>query len=83
MIRKIVVINSKGGCGKTTLSTNLASFYAANGCPSALFDYDPQDSATRWLSQRPDYHPKATSPDPSRCACLRKRNASSWILRHP
>jgi chromosome partitioning protein len=53
MIRKIVVINSKGGCGKTTLSTNLASYYAANGYACALFDYDPQDSATRWLSQRP------------------------------
>ena len=55
MIRKIVVINSKGGCGKTTLSTNLASYYAVNGYPCALFDYDPQDSATRWLKQRPDY----------------------------
>jgi chromosome partitioning protein len=53
MIRKIVVINSKGGCGKTTLSTNLASYYAANGYPCALFDYDPQDSAIRWLNQRP------------------------------
>jgi len=56
-MRKIVVINSKGGCGKTTLSTNLASYYAANGYPSALFDYDPQDSATRWLSQRPEHLP--------------------------
>ena len=55
MIRKIVVINSKGGCGKTTLSTNLAGFYAANGYPSALFDYDPQDSSFRWLSQRPEH----------------------------
>ena len=54
-MRKIVIINSKGGCGKTTLSTNLASYYAANGYPSALFDYDPQDSATRWLSQRPEH----------------------------
>jgi chromosome partitioning protein len=53
MIRKIVVINSKGGCGKTTLSTNLASYYAVNGFPCALFDYDPQDSAIRWLNQRP------------------------------
>lgn len=53
MIRKIVVINSKGGCGKTTLSTNLASYYAVNGYPCALFDYDPQDSAIRWLNQRP------------------------------
>jgi chromosome partitioning protein len=53
MTKKIVVINSKGGCGKTTLSTNLASYYAAHGYPAALFDYDPQDSATRWLTQRP------------------------------
>lgn len=53
MTKKIVVINSKGGCGKTTLSTNLASYYAAHGYPAALFDYDPQDSATRWLAQRP------------------------------
>jgi chromosome partitioning protein len=52
MLKKIVVINSKGGCGKTTLSTNLAGYYAAKGYPSALFDYDPQDSAARWLSQR-------------------------------
>jgi chromosome partitioning protein len=55
MIRKIVIINSKGGCGKTTLATNLASYYAANGYPCALFDYDPQDSATRWLKQRPEH----------------------------
>ncbi len=54
MIRKIVVINSKGGCGKTTLSTNLASYYASHGYPTALFDYDPQDSSTRWLAQRPE-----------------------------
>jgi len=52
MIKKIVVINSKGGCGKTTLSTNLAGYYAANGYASALYDYDPQDSAIRWLHQR-------------------------------
>jgi len=52
-VRKIIVINSKGGCGKTTLSTNLASYYAAHGWPTALFDYDPQDSAMRWLAQRP------------------------------
>lgn len=54
MTRKFVVINSKGGCGKTTLSTNLASFYAVNGYTSALFDYDPQESAHRWLTYRSD-----------------------------
>jgi chromosome partitioning protein len=52
MLKKIVVINSKGGCGKTTLSTNLAGYYAASGYPTALYDYDPQDSAARWLQQR-------------------------------
>ena len=57
MTKKIVVLNSKGGCGKTTLSTNLASYYAANGYPTALLDYDPQDSATRWLRQRPEDRP--------------------------
>lgn len=49
---RIVVINSKGGCGKTTISTNLASFYAANGNGTALFDYDPQGSSMRWLRSR-------------------------------
>jgi chromosome partitioning protein len=58
MLKKIVVINSKGGCGKTTLSTNLAGDYAANGYPSALFDYDPQDSAARWLNQRSSALPR-------------------------
>jgi chromosome partitioning protein len=58
MLKKIVVINSKGGCGKTTLSTNLAGYYAANGYPTALYDYDPQDSAARWLQQRSGEQPR-------------------------
>ena len=54
MTKKIDDINTKVGCGKTTMSTNQASYNAAHGFPTALFDYDPQDSATRWLAQRPD-----------------------------
>ena len=46
---KIVVLNSKGGCGKTTLSTNLAAYYAARGYYTALLDTDPQGSSLRWL----------------------------------
>lgn len=53
MIR-IVVINAKGGCGKTTISTNLASYYASKGFQTALFDYDQQGSSMRWLESRPD-----------------------------
>lgn len=56
--RKIVVLNPKGGSGKTTIATNLAAFYAANGLPSALMDFDSQGSSTRWLSKRTLEQPK-------------------------
>lgn len=51
--QRIVILNSKGGCGKTTLATNLAAYYAHQGFKTALLDYDPQGSATFWLSKRP------------------------------
>ena len=52
-MQRIIVINTKGGCGKTTIATNLASYYASNGFATALMDYDPQGSSTRWLKLRP------------------------------
>lgn len=52
-MRRILVINSKGGCGKTTIATNLASLYASWGMRTSLFDYDPQASSYCWLEQRP------------------------------
>jgi len=51
-MQKILVINSKGGCGKTTLATNLASYFATQDLSTALLDFDPQGSSIRWLSQR-------------------------------
>ena len=56
MIR-IVVINVKGGCGKSTISTNLASLYASRGFQTALYDYDEQGSSMRWLEARPSTVP--------------------------
>ncbi|MDH3317763.1 MAG: ParA family protein [Gammaproteobacteria bacterium] len=47
-----VVMNAKGGVGKTTIATNLASYFAANGVPTAIMDYDPQGSSLRWIEQR-------------------------------
>ncbi len=52
MMKKILIVNTKGGCGKTTLATNLASYYALWGVPVALVDYDPQLSSKQWLQQR-------------------------------
>lgn len=50
---KIVVANSKGGCGKTTMATNLAAWFAKHGKTTALIDFDSQESSTFWLEQRP------------------------------
>lgn len=52
--RSILVINSKGGAGKSTLTSNLASFYAVRGYRTALFDFDRQMSGVRWLERRPE-----------------------------
>jgi len=47
-----VVMNAKGGVGKTTIATTLASYFAVNGVPTAIMDYDPQGSSLHWLRQR-------------------------------
>ncbi|HTN93090.1 MAG TPA: ParA family protein [Gallionella sp.] len=53
-MQTILVINSKGGSGKTTLTTNLASYYAGKKFRTAIMDYDPQGSSIQWLRVRPD-----------------------------
>jgi chromosome partitioning protein len=49
----IVVANPKGGVGKSTLSTNLAGYFAARGENVMLGDVDRQQSARDWLAVRP------------------------------
>jgi chromosome partitioning protein len=56
-VLKISVMNSKGGCGKTTVATNLASYCASRGYSTALYDYDRQASSMRWLKDRPSNRP--------------------------
>lgn len=53
-MRSILVVNPKGGCGKTTIATNLATYYAVWDVPTALVDLDPQQSSMEWLRARPD-----------------------------
>ena len=52
-LRKIVVLNPKGGCGKSTLAVNLAGYLASKNNKVAIMDFDPQGSALRWLKMRP------------------------------
>lgn len=56
-MRHIMVLNAKGGCGKSTLATNIASYFATQGAVVALADYDPQRSSLDWLERRPENRP--------------------------
>ena len=51
-MRHIMVMNAKGGCGKSTLATNIASYFANEGAAVVLADYDPQRSSLDWLERR-------------------------------
>lgn len=49
----VVVANPKGGAGKSTLSTNIAGYFARQGHAVMLGDADRQQSCAVWLRQRP------------------------------
>jgi chromosome partitioning protein len=51
-MQRIVVLNPKGGSGKTTIAINLASHFALNGQRPVLMDFDPQASSARWVHKR-------------------------------
>ena len=52
-MRSILVVNPKGGCGKTTIATNLAGYYAQKDIPVSLVDLDRQKSSYQWVKSRP------------------------------
>jgi chromosome partitioning protein len=57
-MQRIVVLNPKGGSGKTTIAVNLAGYYASRQQRPVLMDYDPQGSSGRWVSRRDPARPK-------------------------
>jgi chromosome partitioning protein len=52
-MRHVMIMNAKGGCGKTTIATNVAVHFAQEGYKVTLADYDPQRSSLDWLAMRP------------------------------
>ncbi|MFL2546286.1 MAG: AAA family ATPase [Candidatus Rariloculaceae bacterium] len=76
----MLVLNPKGGSGKTTLATNLAANFAVSDFRPALMDLDPQASSMRWLSRRPnDLTPAHGIAGFERSAAVTR----SWQLRVP
>jgi len=61
-----LVINPKGGSGKTTVTLNLASYFAAASVPTAVMDYDPQGSSLNWIRLRPQHAPRIHAANAAR-----------------
>jgi len=53
----VLVASSKGGCGKSTVVTQLASHWSQAGKRTAIVDADRQQSSFRWAARRPDTVP--------------------------
>lgn len=60
-MRTILVASPKGGCGKTTVATNLAAYLAGQNQRVVMWDLDRQRSSQDWLALRPAELPAITS----------------------
>lgn len=79
-MQRIVVLNPKGGSGKTTIAVNLAAYFASRQQSPVLMDFDPQGSSVRWAKKRkPNQPPVFAIPAFERDA----RMTRSWQLRLP
>ena len=78
-MRTVLVINSKGGCGKTTVTTNLASYYAAAGAKVAIKDYDPQGSSLQWLKSRAAHLPRIHGANAAPQKAHLLRSLQTWV----
>lgn len=82
-MRTIMVINAKGGSGKSTIATNLASYYASTGDKVALVDYDRQGSSLAWLKERPVNKPRIQGIDATHSTVNPGRGTGYMIMDAP
>lgn len=80
-LQRILITNAKGGCGKTTIATNIASYYADRGLNVRLFDHDNQGSALAWINRRAQDVTLIHGVDASKNSA--HRLTRSWQLRVP
>ena len=74
-----LVINPKGGSGKTTVTINLASYFAAHHVPTTVMDYDPQGSSLNWLRLRSPHAPKIHAANAARHQGTRLRSIAMFV----
>ncbi|MEK8086406.1 ParA family protein [Aquabacterium sp. A3] len=76
----IVVANPKGGVGKSTLSSNIAGYFASRGHQVMLGDIDRQQSSRLWLALRPAELPPIQSWDISKDQLARPPKGTTHVV---
>lgn len=76
-MKTLAIISQKGGVGKTTIATALAVAAEARGRQAAVFDLDPQASATFWKDMREADSPAVASVAAARLGHMLKAAADS------
>jgi len=79
-MQAILIANPKGGCGKTTLATNLAGCLANRNARVTLWDLDRQKSSLEWLSIRPAQLPAVRSLDGEDTDEIKLPRGKSWLV---
>jgi chromosome partitioning protein len=82
-MRKILVLNPKGGCGKSTIATNIAAWFANQDRKVAIADLDPQQSSRDWLARRPESAPAIKLAGYSEGRLHAPRNTDYLIIDSP
>lgn len=83
---RILVINSKGGAGKTTIATNLASWLSRRGESIVLLDADPQGASHYWVNHRESALPNVhgvkidTNSRTTRSFQWRAPKSTRWLI---
>lgn len=79
-MKSILVVNPKGGSGKTTLATNLAGFFAWHGDAVTLGDMDRQQSSLHWLSIRSAELPRIQAWDARDADLARPPKGTDYLI---
>jgi chromosome partitioning protein len=74
-----LVMNPKGGSGKTTITLNLASYFASLNVPTTVMDYDPQGSSLNWLRLRPPHANRIHGANAAKPKGTRLRSMAMYV----